>query len=585
MSEAELAHVLCVDDEPHVLEGLALHLRRRYRVSLRTDAAQALDLLKGDPSVAVIVSDMRMPGMDGAAFLRAARNLAPDTPRILLTGYTSTEAAIAAVNEGQIFKFLTKPCAPPDLLVAVEAGVRQYHMQHLERSGIRRRAEERVAGTDLLTGLIERDRLLQLLEERGAQCSRSMGWSVFFINVGQLLYLDASEDQSWTDRVLKAVAEQLRLQFPAALGIARWSIDQFAAVIEDTAAEGPRSADAASDAVTLRKRAQSLLRVLSEATQFAHGGKRPGIQLGVARWPADGSRPRVVLRYAQEAVREAERTGSGVCVFRPEWCQQLERRRAMLGALPEAIERNRLHLHYQPIIDSAAGTAYAFEALVRWNHPTLGAVSPASFVPLAEEAGLMGPLGHWVLDNACRQARYLVGGHCPRVSVNVSVQQLMQPSFIADVDGVLAGSGLDPRALQLEITESVVAQDAERMRLLLPQLQARGITIAIDDFGTGYSSLACLNKVPADVLKVDRAFVRDFDSGGKDIISAALSIAQSRRLRVVIEGVESDSMLQQARALGATLIQGYYYARPMDVSAAAAWLSQWGDTPVTRAAV
>ncbi|MFI4913599.1 MAG: putative bifunctional diguanylate cyclase/phosphodiesterase [Steroidobacterales bacterium] len=558
-------HVLCVDDEPQILEGLALHLRRRYQVSLATSGAEALELLARDSSIAVIISDMRMPGMDGAAFLGRARHVAPDTPRILLTGHASMESAIAAVNEGQLFKFLTKPCTPQVLLESVEAAVRQYRAQRLERSGIRRLAEERVAGQDLVTGLAGRDRLVQLLESAPARAAPDApDWTVYFMDVARLHALEEHGD-GLSDELLRALANQLRTHFTDALCVARWGAEQFAVVV----------VGGDTDEDVLRNRGQRLLRVLTEPVRAGRTGKGTGVNIGIARWPRDSTRPRVVIRYAEMAAREAKRLGGAVCIFRREWSEQLERREAVLAALPEAIERNLLHLNFQPIVDIAQQRVHALECLLRWNHPTLGSISPATFIPLAEEAGLMVQLGSWVLQRACHEARYLVGRHGPRLAVNVSVQQLMHDAFLAEVNSALRVSGLDPKALELEVTESVVAQDFDRMLWLLPQFQERGITIAIDDFGTGYSSLSCLNLMPADVLKVDRSFVRDFDVGGEAIISAALSIAHSRSMEVVIEGVETAAMLEQASRLGATLIQGYYFARPMDVGAAASWVKEF----------
>jgi EAL domain-containing protein (putative c-di-GMP-specific phosphodiesterase class I) len=233
----------------------------------------------------------------------------------------------------------------------------------------------------------------------------------------------------------------------------------------------------------------------------------------------------------------------------------------------------------------ARNEVHALECLVRWEHPEHGNVPPGVFIPLAEETGLIEELGRWVLHRACTEGRTLASAQGLRLAVNVSVKQLMQPDFMAMVEATLTATDIDPAMLEIEVTESVFAEDHSRMLSVLQQLHERGAIISIDDFGTGYSSLAYLSQFPVDILKVDRSFVRTFSTGGESIIGAALSIAKSRNMGVVIEGVETASMLQKVRQMGASLMQGYFFARPMNAEATAVWLQRYysgGDTRSLR---
>jgi diguanylate cyclase (GGDEF)-like protein len=560
--------VLCVDDEPQILEGLALHLRRRHEVVTATSGAAALEVLEQDKTIAVIISDMRMPGMDGATFLARARALVPTARRILLTGQTDMAAAIAAINQGQIFRFLTKPCPPPELLVAVDAALENRRDDSLERSAIRRGIEARLVGLDPLTALASRDGLLQALTAAASADDPDAAafLTVYFLDVEGFKDLNDACDPAAGDHALQAFAGRLQAQFPAALCLARWSTDQFVAVTPRGDADGQ----------SLHTSGAALAAALGEPIQLEDGIVEPRISVGTARWPFDSAVPRTVINYAELAMREAKKSGgSTACVFRHEWREKLEYRRTLLGALREAIDRNQLHLHYQPIVDVGRNAVYALECLVRWEHPSLGNVPPATFIPIAEENGMVERLGAWILQHACVEARQLIGPHCARLAVNISVLQLLQENFLSQLDVSLKEASMDPRTLELEITESVFANDVDRVLVVLQELRSRGMQIAIDDFGTGYSSLAYVNQFPINVLKVDRSFVRTFSTGGDTIISAALTIARRRGMDVVIEGVETALMLQQVRQLGASLIQGYLFARPMSVNATAEWLRRF----------
>lgn len=296
-----------------------------------------------------------------------------------------------------------------------------------------------------------------------------------------------------------------------------------------------------------------------------------GAAAGVSTFPGDAVEPDALLQHAQSASREAvaRARSEGHAVvqgFSPEMHAALQERVIIERDMRLALERGEFLLEYQPKIDLATGRFDAVEALVRWRHPERGVLPPAAFIPAAESTGLIVPLGAWVLEEACRQAQHWAqGGHPLRVAVNLSAQQVSRGDVVALVRRVLAETGLAPQLLELEVTESLLVADLNRAATVLGELRALGVTVALDDFGTGYSSLSYLRMLPVDVVKIDRAFVRDLggDPAGGAVVDAVLAMARGLSLAVVAEGVETEAQLTYLRERGCTAAQGFYFARPM----------------------
>lgn len=300
--------------------------------------------------------------------------------------------------------------------------------------------------------------------------------------------------------------------------------------------------------------------------------------IGVALFP-DQPQPERLVQQAGEALQVA-RSGGGAaqCLYEPGIDRMVEGQVAMQRDLRHAVERGELRLQYQPKLVADSGQLAGVEALLRWLHPTRGFVSPADFIPVAERFGLIGELGQWVLDEACRQARAWVdaGLEIP-VAVNVSVHQLRQADLAERVQRALAEHRVPARLLTLEITESVAMENLETSLRMFDMLASLGVHLSIDDFGTGYSSLAYLRRLPATQLKVDRSFVRDLDDGtegSRAIVQAVVHMAHALQLRVVAEGVETDTQASQLRQLGCDELQGFLFARPMPPDALVAWQAE-----------
>jgi EAL domain-containing protein (putative c-di-GMP-specific phosphodiesterase class I) len=295
------------------------------------------------------------------------------------------------------------------------------------------------------------------------------------------------------------------------------------------------------------------------------------VSLGIAVARDPEQRPEALLRDADAAMYLAKDRGRARFeVFDEAMRDESTERLLLENALRRAPERGELRALYQPIVRLADGAMVAAEALVRWDHPERGLLEASQFVPLAEETGSIIPVGGWVLVEACRQAASW-SGNCiaPAVSVNLSARQLSRPDLVDAVDRALRDSGLNPDRLWLEITESVLMEDADTAVAALERLRALGVHLCVDDFGTGYSSLAYLRRFPVDALKVDRSFVSGLGEDPEDsaIVEAVVSMAHSLHLSVVAEGVETDEQLARLRDLGCELAQGFYFAAPVPASA------------------
>jgi predicted signal transduction protein with EAL and GGDEF domain len=294
-----------------------------------------------------------------------------------------------------------------------------------------------------------------------------------------------------------------------------------------------------------------------------------GTSVGVAIGPRDGRTAEMLIRSADLALYRSKDAGGGVFhAYEPQLHAQAEERRVLEMALRTALERGEMHLNYQPVVDAGTGSLTGFEALLRWTSPDLGIVSPVKFVPLAEEARLIGPIGEWVLRTACEEAARWPG-HL-RVAVNVSAEQLQSPAFVATVASALANSGLPAERLELEVTESVFMQGTQATKVL-ERIIDLGVRLSLDDFGTGYSSLGYLSRTRFSSIKIDRSFVTAASKGVREaiaIIRAVVALARSLGMATTAEGVENEAEHAMVQDFGCTKVQGYYFGRPLPVEEA-----------------
>jgi EAL domain-containing protein (putative c-di-GMP-specific phosphodiesterase class I) len=330
--------------------------------------------------------------------------------------------------------------------------------------------------------------------------------------------------------------------------------------------------------------AEKLLARLSDPFEIEHHELSISLSIGIAVYPNDGSDFDTLLKKSDTAMYEAKESGRNTYRFHTDQMNidAVEHLR-MRNGLRRALEHGEFVLHYQPQISLATGTIVGAEALIRWNHPELGMVPPARFISIAEDSGLIVPIGEWVLKEACRQAVAWRKAGFPELlmAVNLSAVQFKRGDVEKSVTQALAESGLNPALLELELTESILIKDTEKVLATVQRLKALGVKLSIDDFGTGYSSLSYLKRFNVDKLKIDQSFVRDMADDPNDaaIVTAIIQMARSLKLTIIAEGVESWRQLSLLRLQHCDEVQGYYFARPMPADEFASFVAKSLSSP------
>lgn len=411
---------------------------------------------------------------------------------------------------------------------------------------------------DALTGLPNRALLTDRLEHALARAERSeSSVAVLFLDLDRFKIVNDSLGHEVGDELLKAVGRRLQRCLRPEDTAARIGGNEFVVLLEDIAS--------ASYAVRVAERIIAALR-----TPFDVAGHEMVVttSIGIAL-SSHGHGASDLLRDADVAMYRAKDKGKArYQVFDPSMNALAMRRLELENQLRRGIERGELRVYHQPKVEISDGRVVGMEALVRWEHPERGLIPPAEFVALAEETGLILPLGRWVLEEACRQAKEwqeLYSDCRPTMSVNLSARQLQQPNLLEEISEVLGATELEPCGLVLEITESVIMEDAEANIATLEGLKGLGVKLAIDDFGTGYSSLAYLKRFPVDVIKIDRSFVHGLGVSPKEaaIVQAVIDLAEALGLEPIAEGIESAEQARQLLEMGCYVGQGYHFTRPL----------------------
>ncbi len=433
-----------------------------------------------------------------------------------------------------------------------------------------------MAHHDALTKLPNRASLQERLNQAIALARREKRqFALLFIDLDHFKIVNDTLGHPVGDELLVLVAQRLTALVRESDVVARIGGDEFVVVLSSES--GAISGHAATVAAKISEELGRAFQVQGRALHAT-----PSIGIGI--FPEDGQDVESLMKNADAAMYHAKSAGrNNFQFFTAEMNAAASERLALESGLRRAIEREEFLLHYQPQIDMRSGEVVCFEALVRWRHPERGLVSPMTFIPLAEDTGLIVPIGDWVLAQALRQLATWrrLGLSELKVAVNLSANQLHVPNFLARVTELLAQSDLPPSALQLEITESVAMQQPERTVALLCELRALGVSLAIDDFGTGYSSLSYLKQMPLNCLKLDRSFVGDLEHDANDaaICTATISMAHSLGLKVVAEGVETAGQLEFLRALGCDSVQGFFFSPPVPAAECKAYVDAMHAVP------
>ncbi len=504
----------------------------------------------------IIICDHNMPGFDSSAALQIVKVSGKDIPFIIYSGQISDQQAVLAMHDG-VQDYIEK-----GNYVRLMPVIERELKNAATRDAVRQ-ADSRIQELAYYDGLSN-------LPNHNLFCARVTEWileaekrgktpsgAIIYIDVDRFLRINTSFGYDTGNDILRQISLRLGRTLHADALLARLSGDTFGIFMPETCL-----------VESLNSTAQWVKQAFD--APFEKGGIELYItaSIGIARLPEDGNEVYELLMNAETAMAYAKRLGgNGFQFYRRDMNANSGERVAMESDLRHALERNELFLQFQPCVDAQNGRTVGVEALVRWQHPTRGLIPPDRFIPIADESGLIVDIGEWVLRRACEQGKVWQDlGFDIYLAVNVSAVQFGQPRLLEAVNLSLAETGFTPQALQLEITESVLMQDAESAIGMLRAFKGMGVRISVDDFGTGYSSLSYLKRFPIDILKIDRSFVRDLPDDEEDaaIVRAIIALAHSLRLATVAEGVETEAQLEFLRAERCDRFQGFFYSRPVD---------------------
>ena len=578
--------ILIIDDEEHIRKILCEILRDDYDCESVSSAEEGLETLR-ENSFSLVISDVNMTGISGLEMVPQILTIAPDTVVIMMSGAQTIETAIDALRVGA-FDYITKPFDMRHVEAAVRRALDHYELRLAKRNyesqleekvrertadllrttealqeqiTRRNRAEEQVAYLayhDALTTLPNRtlfkDRLAQalLVAERDKQML-----AVLLLSLDQFKNVSDTLGPAMADQLICDVAGRLKSGTREGDTLAYWGGDEFVLLLTQLTG--------ADDAVDIAGRVQLILE-----PRFDLDGHEIHLtgSIGIGLSPVDGQHEESLMKNAGAALFQAkEQGGNSYRFYTTDMNAKALERLTLENKLRRAIERNEFVVYYQPKVDVNTWQIVGAEALVRWQNPEVGLVSPAEFIPLAEETGLIVPIGYWVSRVACSQIKqwHAEGFDSLGISVNLCARQFQEQDLVNSVVEILSQSRLDPKFLELEITESSIMTDADFAVKVLTELKALGIRVSVDDFGTGFSSLGYLKRLPVDILKIDQSFVRDVstDPDAAALVMTIISLAHNLRLKVIAEGVETEEQLRFLRLLRCDEIQGYLFSKPL----------------------
>ncbi|HWF99950.1 MAG TPA: EAL domain-containing protein [Steroidobacteraceae bacterium] len=537
---------------------------------------------------AIAFIDMRMPpGWDGLETIERLWAVDPDVQVVICSAHSDYDWSDVVARLGQTDRLLVlkKPFEPIEVLQCASALARKWQHERALRVQVEtlenvvaartekleaaNRQLRHLATHDALTGLPNRVLLDDRLAQAMAHANRDgQPFALLVVDLDRFKLINDSLGHRAGDVVLDQTSRRLSSVVRDIDTVARTGGDEFIVLINPSG--GP------DDALAIARRAKEALRAPIRVS---------GVELhvtcsvGIAYYPTNASSADSLIARADAAMYCAKQRGrNNVQCFAEGMDADTVGRVSLESDLHAAIEAGQFELHYQPKAETASGDVYSAEALIRWRHPQRGLIQPGDFIPLAEESGLINEIGAWVLHEACRQCAEWRRSGLPelRVAVNVAATQFRRGDLLDVVKGALADAGLDPRYLEIELTESAVMTHPEESAAILEQLSRMGVVVAVDDFGTGYSSINYLRRFPIDKLKIDRSFVRELGcETDASIVQAIISLAHSLRLKVVAEGVETPDQLRFLRSLGCDQYQGFHFSPPLPPAEFAELLRGW----------
>lgn len=590
MEQTTREKILIVDDTPANIDVLGAMLMDHYEVSVAVNGPMALEIAGTEIPPDLILLDIMMPGMDGYEVARQLKSnpVTREIPIMFVTAKVEEEDEAFGFALGAV-DYIRKPVSPSvtlarikcqlelkqyrDTLTAMvekkitEANSSKQLLRSTEEERIRIAEELKIqAFHDTLTGIPNRallmERLNQAIELK--RTTEEFNFSVLLLDLDRFKNINDSLGHQAGDKLLIAVTERIRSCLRPMDTIARLGGDEFAILLHNTRNHDPVTTIAAR----IREAAETPF--ILDGYE-AHISASIGIVMDTATYETGDQ----LLRDADLAMYRAKDRGKACFeVFTPALHDKAMERITLEKELRIAIENQELELYYQPILGIDTLGLEGFETLVRWNHPCHGLITPDQFIPLAEETGLIIPMGEWIIKRACQQLKQwkheFTQGNSLTLSINVSIKQFLQENFVAFLRSTVSNQGLSPREIKIELTESLLMAHTESAVKKLRTLREDGFALVLDDFGTGYSSLSYLQQFPMDTIKIDRSFVSSLETRKEsvEIVKSVISLSKSLGMSVVAEGVEKEEQLQGLAAMACDSAQGFLFARPMDSEAA-----------------
>jgi len=545
-------NILLVEDNPGDARLVEIMLAESetilFRLICSTTMVDAIETVTKE-EIDVVLLDMSLPDGEGIENITRMKSRVPSLPIVVMTGRKDDDFALAAVKAGA-----------EDYLIKGQINESQLS-RTLRYSIERKNLQEQIthmANHDRLTGLANRE-LFKIRLEHAISCAerREESIAVLYLDLDHFKSINDALGHGIGDQLLKDVSERLLKTVREIDTVARLGGDEFCIILE-----------AISESYNVAAIAGKIIERISKPYEIYDHILHIGCSIGIAFYPHCGKNADAILINADTALYKAKSNGKSQYQFyTKDMNRQALNQLNTDSKLRKALEEEEFVLHYQPKFDMSNGSISGSEALLRWNHPEQGLVAPATFIPVLEKNGLISEVGKWVLETACKQqvewqdAGLTVG----KIAVNLSGRQLIQRNFNDIVENILSDTGIDPKCLEFELTESLLIQNTKTTKLILDSLKEMGISIAIDDFGTGYNSFSYLKKFLFDTLKIDQSFIQHVTENGSEaaITSAMISLAKDLNINVVAEGVETSEQLDFLQAKNIDEIQGFYFSKPV----------------------
>jgi len=541
--------IIIADDDPSILLLLRHILTsENYDVTEASSGMEAIELCR-EFTFDLAIFDLVMPDVDGITACKEITFQTSNPPPVLIITSLDDDASVNRAFEAGAIDYITKP---------INWSVFKQRVKRIVESEKNRKKVKRLEFHDSLTGLPNRTLLLDRLESATLRAQRNNTLlALLMVDIDNLKLINETLGHHNGDKVILSVANRLSKAIRNTDTLSRSGGDEFNLIIENI----QQLEDVGLMAAKFSRTIEHNMTIMDQDIHIK-------ASIGISIYPQDGKDIGSLLSNADSALYRAKDQGGNIYEFySPELGRKARRRLELENNLRRALENNELIVYYQPKVDLITDEAYGMEALVRWNHPEQGIISPDEFIPIAEETGLIIQLGQQVIEKACKQFKQWQDIKLPvtNISINVSARQFKEQDLVTLLQDVLNENQLDATHIELELTESTLLKNEDKAESILNQLHNMGIKISIDDFGTGYASLAYLKRLPIDILKIDKSFTDGIlhDPDDIAIVNAIYGLAKGFELRLVAEGIETQGQLEKIRDLGVDYGQGYFWSPPL----------------------